>query len=175
MSGADIQQLETYRCDGCGTEYHVAAGEEPTVVCPDCNQVATPRGDPKARREYQVGHAKYVEARRRLTEALDRFEAGDTTLARGGFNDAATELQTSVDHFRTAASQATSEAVTEPCERARDKATCLWQAVEWLSGATYAAEQGDQSQATRYKNDATQRLQASREYGELADPENLSA
>lgn len=175
MSGGDIQQLQTYRCDGCGAEYHVAAAAEPTVVCSDCNQAAKPRGDPNAKQEYQVGHAKYVEARRRLTEAMERFEAGDTTLARGGFNDAATELQASVDHFRSAARGATSDRVSDPCQRARDKATCLWQAVEWLSGAAYAAENGDNSRANRYKNDATQRLQASREYGELPDPDALSA
>jgi len=173
MSGVDIERLDTYRCDGCGAEYHVAAGEEPTVLCSDCNQVATPRGDPKARREYQVGHAKYVEARRRLTDAMDHFEADQTTLARGGFNDAAAELQDSVDHFRTAARQATGDGVTADCERARDKATCLWQAVEWLSGATYAAEQGKAEQATRFRRDGTNRLKAASEYGQLAEPDEL--
>jgi len=170
-----MQQLETYRCDGCGTAYHVAGTTQPTVLCPDCKQVATPRGDPMARREYQVGYAKYIEARRQLTEALERFESGETTLARGGFNDAATDFESSVDHFTTAAKRATSDRVAGPSERARKKATCLWQAVEWLSGATYASEKGEPEQASRYKNDATQRLQAAREYGDLHAPDTLDS
>ena len=154
--------MDCPRCGGSLSQYRL--GDAETVACDDCIYVGV-----------AVDHTSEPGHRESWTEALDRFEAGDTTLARGGFNDAATELQTSVDHFRTAARQATSDDVTDPCERARDKATCLWQAVEWLSGATYAAEQGDRSQANRYKNDATQRLQASREYGELPDPETLSA
>jgi hypothetical protein len=168
------QQLETYRCDGCGTEYQVAGAEQPTVLCPDCKQVATPRGDPLARREYQVGYAKYLEARRQMTDALGQFDDGETTLARSGFNDAATEFEDSVEQFRTAARQATSDHVATPCERARKKATCLWQAVEWLSGATYASEMGDTTRVGRYKNDATQRLEAASDYGELPEPATLS-
>jgi len=170
-----MDQLKTYRCDGCGTEYHVAGTAQPTVLCPDCKQVATPRGDPAARREYQVGYAKYTEARRQLTEALERFDEGDTALARGHFNDAATEFEDSVDNFTTASKQAAGDGVQDMTEQARKKATCLWQAAEWLSGATYAREQDAREQASQYRNDARQRLQAAREYGTLRDPSEIDA
>ena len=169
-----MQTTEIYRCDGCGTEYRVAGDRQPTVVCSECKQVASPHGDPVAGREYHVGYVKYVEGRRRTTEAMRRFESGHMTLARGGFDDAAGEVSDCVDHFTTAVSQADSDPVGEACERARKKATCLWQAVEWLGGATYANEQGDMDRATRYRTDAQQRLRAASEYGDLADPGTLT-
>ena len=169
-----MDTTERYRCDGCGTEYRVAGEGQPTVLCSECKQVATPHGDPTAKREYHVGHVKYVEGRRRTTEAMRRFESGHMTLARGGFDDAAGEFEASVDHFTTAVQGAESGDVREACERARKKATCLWQAVEWLGGATYADEQGDIDRATRYREDAKQRLHAASEYGELAEPSELT-
>ena len=169
-----MKTTDIYRCDGCEAEYRVAGDGQPTVLCPDCKQVATPHGDSVAGREYRVGYVKYVEGRRRTTEAMRRFESGHMTLARGGFNDAAGEFETSVDHFTTARSQAASDIVDDTCERARKKATCLWQAVEWLGGATYANEQGDISRANSYRDDAQQRLRAAREYGDLTDPEELT-
>ncbi|MDS0258831.1 hypothetical protein NDI56_05415 [Haloarcula sp. S1CR25-12] len=168
-----MQTDEIYRCDGCGTEYRVAGDGRPTVLCSECKQVASPRGDPVAVREYRVGHVTYLEGRRRTTEALGRFESGHLTLARGGFNDAAGEFETSVDHFTTAVKRAEGDGVADACERARKKATCLWQAVEWLGGSTYASEQGDMTRATQYRNDAQQRLRSAKEYGDLPDPEAL--
>lgn len=169
-----MQTTETYRCDGCGAEYRVAGEAQPTVLCSECKQVATPHGDTAAVREYHVGHVKYVEGRRRTTEAMGRFESGHMTLARGGFDDAAGEFEASVEQFTMAVKQADSEAVRDACEQARKKATCLWQAVEWLSGATYANEQGANDQATRYRDDAQQRLLAAKEYGELVAPDELT-
>ncbi|MFC6757967.1 MULTISPECIES: hypothetical protein [Haloarcula] len=169
-----MHTTDVYRCDGCGTEYRVAGEGHPTVLCSECKQVATPHGDSVAGREYHVGRAKYVEGRRRTTEAMRRFESGQMTLARGGFNDAAGEFEDSVDHFTAAVSGAKSESVREACERARKKATCLWQAVEWLGGATYASEQGDTDRATRYREDAQQRLRAAKAYGELVAPEQVT-
>ena len=169
-----MQTTEIYRCDGCGAKYRVAGEEQPTVLCSECEQVASPHGDAVAGREYHVGHAKYVEGRRRTTEAMRRFESGHMTLARVGFDDAAGEFEDSVDHFTAAVSRADSEAVREPCERARKKATCLWQAVEWLGGATYANEQGHMDRATRYRKDAQQRLRAAKTYGDLVDPDELT-
>lgn len=169
-----METTETYRCDGCGAEYRVAGDKQPTVLCLSCNQVASPHGDPAAGREYRVGHAKYVEGRRRTSEAMRRFESGQMTLARGGFDDAAGEFEASVDHFTAAVSQADTEEVREACENARKKATCFWQAVEWLGGATYASEQGDMDRATRYRTDAQARLQAASEYGNLAEPDEIA-
>ncbi|WP_324662277.1 hypothetical protein [Haloarcula sediminis] len=169
-----MQSTETYRCDGCGTTYQVAGEGEPTVLCSECDQVASPHGDAAAGREYRVGHVKYIEGRRRTTEALGRFESGQTTLARGGFDDAASEFEDSVDRFTAAVARADSEPVREDCERARKKATCLWQAVEWLGGATYASEQGDTDRATRYREDAQQRLRAAKAYDDLVAPEALT-
>jgi len=163
-----------YRCDGCGTEYRVAGEGRPTVLCPDCKQVASPHGDPVAGLEYRIGHTKYVEGRRRTSEAMRRFESGHMTLARGGFNDAAEEFEAAVDHFTRAVGHAESDGVTDTSEQARKKATCLWQAVEWLSGATYANEQGDMSRADRYRTDAQQRLRAAVDCGDLTDPEELT-
>jgi len=169
----EMETEKLYRCDGCGTQYRVAGEGQPTVLCSECKQVASPHGDSGAGREYHLGYVKYVEGRRRSTEAMRRFESSHMTLARGGFNDAAGEFEDSVAHFTTAVSQAASDDVQEVCERARKKATCLWQAVEWLGGATYANEQGDMDRATQYRNDAQQRLRAASEYGELAEPDQL--
>jgi len=169
-----MENTETYRCDGCGAEYRVIGEKQPTVLCSECNQVASPHGDPVAGREYRVGHVKYVEGRRRTTEAMERLESDHMTLARGGFDDAAAEFEDGVDHLTAAVKQADSDAVREACERARKKVTCLWQAVEWLGGATYASEQGDPNRAARYREDAKQRLRAAKEYGELVDPDDLT-
>lgn len=170
-----MEQTDTYRCDGCGAAYSVSGTNRPTIICPDCDQVATPRGNEMARQQYKLGYTKYLEARRQVTEALERFESGDMALARGGFNGAATEFEESVDHFTAAASQATDEPVAEPSECARKKATCLWQAAEWLSGAAYAEEQGASDQASTYRADAQQRLRAAREYGDIQKPNRLTA
>ncbi len=170
-----MNQTDTYRCDGCGAEYSVSGTNRPTVICPDCDQVATPRGNEMARRQYKLGYTRYLEARRQVTEALERFESGDMALARGGFNDAATEFEESVDHFTAAASRATEAPVADPSERARKKATCLWQAAEWLSGAAYAEEQAATEQASTYRADAQQRLRAAREYGDIPAPTRLAA
>jgi len=169
-----MQTHERYRCDGCEREYRVVGDGSPTVLCSECDQVAAPYGDPVAGLEYRLGYAKYVEGRRRTTAAMRRFESGHMTLARSGFNDAAEEFETSVDHFTTGARGAVSDDIAERTERARKKATCLWQAVEWLGGATYANEQGDMSRATRYREDAQQRLRAASDYGELTDPDELA-
>lgn len=168
-----MQEVGLYRCDGCGEEYRVTGRGEPTVLCSNCEQVATPYGDQLAKREYRLGHAKYLEARRQMGDAMDSLEAGQMALARGGFNDAAAEFEDCVDHFTTAARAAAGDGVGGPCERARKKATCLWQAVEWLSGATYASEQDELMQARRYREDAQQRLRAASEYGDLAEPDDL--
>jgi exonuclease VII small subunit len=168
-----MQQLQTYRCDGCESKYHVAAGEDPIVLCPDCKQIADRWDGSKAKQEYQIGHAKYTEARRRLTQAVNQLESGKTTLARGGFNDAADELQDSVDHFRTATQTATDHDLTDQCEQARDKATCLWQAAEWLSGASYATEQNNSEKAQRFQRDARTRFEAAAEYGTIPEPDEL--
>jgi hypothetical protein len=170
-----MSQTDTYHCDGCGAEYQVSGANRPTVICPDCDRVATPRGNETARREYKLGYTKYLEARRQVTEALDRFEAGDMALARGGFNDAAAEFEDCVEHFTTAAARATDDSVAEPAERARKKATCLWQATEWLSGAAYAREQAASEQASTYRADAQQRLRAARDFGDLPEPPRLAA
>ncbi|MBX0303289.1 hypothetical protein [Haloarcula salinisoli] len=169
-----MEKTEIYHCDGCGAQYRVSGEGQPTVLCSECKQVASPHGDSVAGREYHVGHVKYVEGRRRTTEAMERFESGDLPLARGGFNDAASEFEDSVDHFTSAVSGADSESVREACERARKKATCIWQAVEWLGGATYASEQGDTDRERRYREDAQQRLRTAKEYGELVAPENVT-
>jgi hypothetical protein len=169
-----MDEIAIYRCGECGSEYQVLGSGNPTVLCSDCEQVTAPHGDSIAKREYRVGYTRYVEARRRLTEAMDRLEAGETTLARGGFNDAAAEFEDSVDYLTTAATKAVSDDVHEPSERARKKATCLWQAAEWLSGTSYATERGEESRATQFRTDARKRLEAAAEHGELEDPSGVS-
>lgn len=169
-----MQTTEIYRCDGCGAEFRVVGEQQPKVLCAECNQIAAPHGDAIAEREYRVGHVKYIEGRRRTTEAMERLESDQLTLARGGFDDAADEFEDSVDHLTTAVKQAESDRVGEVCEQARKKVTCLWQAIEWLGGATYANEKGDRDKATRYREDAHQRLLAANEYGELVEPSELT-
>ena len=169
-----VTTTKVYRCDSCDAEYRVAGEQQPTVLCSECKQVVTPHGDPTARREYHVGHVKYVEGRRRTTEAMERFESGHMTLARGGFDDAADEFEASVDHFTAAVQGAESADVRDACERARKKATCFWQAVEWLSGATYADEQGHTDRAMQYREDAQQRLHAASEHGDLVEPSQFT-
>jgi hypothetical protein len=168
-----MKSLHTYQCGGCEATYHVAAGETPILLCPECKQIANRWDDSNAKHEYQIGHAKYIEARRRLTEAINQFENDKTTLARGGFNDAADELQNSVDHFRVAARSATDDGLHAQCELAWYKTTCLWQASEWLSGASYATEQSNQAQAQRFQSDAHDRFKAASEYGAITAPDEL--
>lgn len=162
--------VETYRCDGCGEEYQVHGEPQPKVVCRNCKREATLCGTSAARRAYRIGYARYREARRQLSDALATVEDGEMTLARGGFDGAAADFETSVDQFTTAVREADDGTVANCSERARKKATCLWQAAAWLSGMTFASEQGE---ATQYRHDAENRLQAAREYGPLSPPKDV--
>ena len=168
-----MEQSQTYRCDGCGSEYRVVGETQPKVVCRECGREATLSGTAAAQRAYHVGYTRYREARRQLSDALATVEDGELALARGGFDSAASDFETSVDQFTTAVREAEADRLAELSERARKKATCLWQAAEWLSGMTYASEQGETARATTYRQDAENRLQAATEYGTIPSPEEL--
>ncbi|WP_276272127.1 hypothetical protein [Haloarcula litorea] len=167
------ERTTTYECGGCGVEYRVVGDEQPVVVCPDCGVRATLTGDAGARREYTVGRAKYREGRRRLSVALAAYEDGDQPLARGDFDDAAGDFEEAVDHFTTAVRRAESRAVGMHCDTARKKATCLWQAAQWLSGASWARERGDETRAAEFQHDARNRLQAAARYEDPPEPDAL--
>jgi hypothetical protein len=151
----------------------VRGESQPKVVCRDCDHEATLCGTAAAQRAYHIGYTRYREARRQLSDALATAEDGETTLARGGFDGAASDFEVSVDQFTTAVREAEAETLAESSERARKKATCLWQATEWLSGMTYASEQGETAQASTYRQDAENRLRAAKEYGTVSSPEEL--
>lgn len=168
-----MERTQTYRCDGCGSEYRVRGESQPKVVCRDCDHEATLCGTAAAQRAYHIGYTRYREARRQLSDALATAEDGETTLARGGFDGAASDFEASVDQFTTAVREAEADTLAESSERARKKATCLWQAAEWLSGMTYASEQGETAQASTYRQDAENRLRAAKEYGTVSSPEEL--
>ncbi|WP_424003974.1 hypothetical protein ACOZ4I_05945 [Haloarcula salina] len=165
-----MAHVETYRCAGCGAEYRVRGDPQPKVTCRDCGREADLCGPAAARREYRIGYTKYREARRQLSDAMSLVEGGATTLARGGFDDAAADFEASVSHFTTAVREADDESFSECAERARKKATCLWQAVEWLSGMTFASEQGERLRARQHRHDAENRLRAASEYGSVSGP-----
>jgi len=166
-----MESVQTYRCDGCGSEYWVRGESQPKVVCRDCDREATLCGTAAAQRAYHIGYTRYREARRQLSDALATVEEGEMTLARGSFDSAATDFEASVEEFTTAVGEADDDTLAELSERARKKATCLWQAAEWLSGMTYAREQGESTQATQYRHDAENRLQAAKEYGTVSHPD----
>lgn len=165
-----VAELTEYRCDECGTSYR--AEGQPILFCGNCGAGLSSQSDSMAAATYRIGYATYTEARRRTSEATRRFEHGSVVTARAGFNDAAEEFEASVDRFTTAKDHASSEQVQTACEQARKKATCYQQAVEWLGVATYAREKG-QREANRCISDATGRVLAAREYGELTDPDAL--
>ncbi|EMA21877.1 hypothetical protein C435_04593 [Haloarcula marismortui ATCC 33799] len=146
---------------------------QPKVVCRDCDREATLSGTAAAQRAYRLGYTRYREARRQLSDALATVEDGELALARGGFDSAASDFEDSVEEFTTAVREANDDVLTEWSERARKKATCLWQAAEWLSGMTYASEQGESTQASQYRHDAENRLQAATEYGTVSSPKEL--
>ncbi|MDQ2071527.1 hypothetical protein ACODNH_14735 [Haloarcula sp. NS06] len=168
-----MEQSQTYRCDGCGSEYRVLGDPQPKVVCRDCDRQATLSGTAAAQRAYRIGYTRYREARRQLSDALATVEDGELALARGGFDSAASDFEDSVEEFTTAVREANDDTLAELSERARKKATCLWQAAEWLSGMTYASEQGESTQASQYRHDAENRLQAATEYGTVSSPKEL--
>ncbi|MFC6973618.1 hypothetical protein ACFQL1_01385 [Halomicroarcula sp. GCM10025709] len=144
-----------------------------TVTCPDCGRRRRLCGDCTARREYRLGYATYREGRRRLTAGLDRYTDERWTDARAHIEAAADQFQTAVGHFTTAVGRAETDGITEPCELARQKATCLWQAMEWLSGATFASEQSAELLAAQFRHDGRERLQTAADYGTLAEPTAL--
>lgn len=168
-----MQAVQTYRCDGCGSKYRVQGESQPKVVCRDCDREATLSGAAAAQRAYHIGYTRYREARRQLSDALATVEDGEMALARGGFDNAVSDFEASVDQFTTAVREASDDTPAALSERARKKATCFWQAAEWLSGMTYAREQGETTQATQYRNDAENRLQAASEYGTVLHPDEL--
>ena len=168
-----MEQSQTYRCDGCGSEYRVLGEPQPKVVCRDCDRQATLSGTAAAQRAYRIGYTRYREARRQLSDALETVEDGELALARGGFDSSASDFEDSVEEFTTAVREANDNTLTERSERARKKATCLWQAAEWLSGMTYASEQGKATQASQYRHDAENRLQAATEYGTVSSPKEF--
>src|SRR6056297_79322 len=125
-----MEQSQTYRCDGCGSEYRVLGEPQPKVVCRDCDHEATLSGTAAAQRAYRIGYTRYREARRQLSDALSTVEDGEMALARGGFDSAASDFEDSVEKFTTAVREADDDPLAELSERARKKATCLWQAAE---------------------------------------------
>lgn len=165
--------VTVYRCSGCDTRFRIVGETQPRIVCRECDREADLTGNPRARREYRLGHARYVEGRRRFTTGLEKFEDGHLTLARGDLDAAAGEFEQSVDHFTTGTRQAESDHLDDLIERARKKATCLWQAVEWLSGASFAREQDRSTLAAEYQHDARRRIEAARDYGDLCPPSEL--
>jgi hypothetical protein len=108
-----------------------------------------------------------------LTVGLDRYGGQRWTDARAHIEAAADQFQTAVEHFTTAVGRVRRDSVAEPCEQARKKATCFWQATELLSGATFAREQSLHRLAEQFRRDGRKRLQAGTEYGSLADPSAL--
>jgi hypothetical protein len=168
-----MESAQTYRCDGCGSEYRVLGEPQPKVVCRNCDREATLCGTAAAQRAYHIGYTRYREARRQLSDALSTVEDGEMTLARGSFDNAALDFEASVEEFTTAVREADDDTLADRSERARKKATCLWQAAEWLSGMTFASEQGETDQAATYRKDAENRLRAAREYGTVPRPDDV--
>lgn len=172
---SDIGFEEGASCQiGHGRATSAAASREHTVDCPDCGRPLSVSREGLARHEYRLGYAGYVEARRQLTVGLEQYERGRFTDARAHVEAAADGFGTAVGQFTTAVGVVEREELSEHCERARQKATCLWQAMEWLSGATFASERGADELAERFQERACGRLRTAADYGNVADPGDLT-
>jgi len=171
MTGDEV----VYRCGGCGTEFRVVSERRPRVICPECKVVATPSGDSEALGAYQVGQARYQEARRQLGAGLKHYAGGQLVDARALFDGASEDFEVAVEQFRNAANTADTPEIREQAETARKKATCFWQGADWLSGATYAQEDDAPDRAQQFREEAEQKLLDAREHGTVAAPAELGA
>jgi ribosomal protein S27E len=164
-----------YRCGGCDTEFRVVSERRPRVICPECKVVATPSGDREALGAYQVGHARYQEARRQIGAGLKHYASGQLVDARALFDGASEDFKVAVEQFRSAANTADTAEIGDSAETALDKATCFWQGADWLSGATYAQEDDAPDRAQHFREEAEQKLLDAREHGTVAAPADLGA
>ena len=171
--GSDAHADRSCRCDGCQRTAGTTAPARSVVTCPDCGRQRRLCGKCTARREYRLGYVRYREGRRQLTAGLDYYADERWTDARAHIEAAADQFQAAVDHFTTAVGRASRDGVVEPVERARQKTTCFWQAMEWLSGATFSRERSADLLAAKFRHDGRQRLRTAADYGTLVEPSAL--
>jgi hypothetical protein len=170
-----MSETVVYRCGGCRTEFHVGGEVHPTVLCPDCNVVASRRGDADAVAAYRVAYAHYREGRRQLAAGLSAFDEHDWTHARSLFTGAATAFDTAVEEFTEAETRAEAASLAEMTGTARQKATAFWQIVEWLGGTAFARKNDNAERAERFLSEAKQQFQPVSDLGDLTEPDALAA
>ncbi|WP_181685042.1 redoxin domain-containing protein [Halorhabdus salina] len=136
--------------------------------------VAEIGGDAAAISRYRVGHAHYVEGRRAFTSAMSGFEDHDWMVARGDFERAREEFTTAAEQFATSGRFVDAAQLDEHFERARLKATGLWQAADWLAEAADAFASGDGKEGQAYRQDAESPLETARDLAEPLDPDDIT-
>ncbi|WP_158855647.1 redoxin domain-containing protein [Halorhabdus sp. CUG00001] len=136
--------------------------------------VADIGGDAAAVSRYRVGHAHYVEGRRAFTSAMSAFEDHDWMVARSDFERTREEFTTAADQFATSGRFVDAAQLDEHFERARMKATALWQAADWLAEAADAFSSGDGEEGQAYRQDAESPLETARDLAEPLDPDEIT-
>lgn len=162
-----------YRCEGCQSEFTVESDSEPTIICPECDIVATLCDDSGVIILYRVGYAQYREGRRQLSSAIASLEEERWVNARALCNSGADAFEEAVGKFTRVVDRGDDPSVSEPADSARKKATRYWRAADWLSGTAYAREKRAQDRAQTYQREAEQQIRRAGEFGDLIAPDTF--
>lgn len=123
-----------------------------------------------ARGCYRVAHAHYTEGRRRLSRGLAECGEENWPIAQTEFEDACGEFAESTDLFMKGQGLAQDAEVTALNDRARERATSLWEAAEWLAGFAMAAEKDDTEKKEHHRQEAGRILDEISEAEPLPEP-----
>lgn len=119
---------------------------------------------------YRVGHAHYVEGRRAFTSAKRAYDEADWIISQGDFERAKDEFEEAADLFDTAERFVDAAHVETDVAGAREKATLLWQAAEWLADSANSHANGASAQGEEYREDAERPLADIQSLDEPPDP-----
>jgi peroxiredoxin len=133
--------------------------------------IAETGGDDTAFARYRVGMAHYTEGRRAFTSAMHAFRDSDWMVAQSDFKRSREEFDEAVDHFDSAVRFVDDATYKGYYDEAKDKASSLWQAADWLTQSANAYSSGAGAEGQRLRDDAEAPLESAREIGEPIDPD----
>jgi peroxiredoxin len=133
--------------------------------------IAETGGDETAFARYRVGMAHYTEARRAFTSAMHAYRDSEWMMAQSDFKRAREEFDEAVDHFDSAVRFVDYKMFEGYYDEAKDKASSLWQAADWLTQSANAYSSGAGAEAQRLRDDAEAPLETARDIGEPIDPD----
>lgn len=134
--------------------------------------IADTGGDDTAFARYRVGHAHYTEGRRTFTSAMQAYEDSEWMMAQSDFTRAREEFEEAAQQFDSSARFADDETFVAHYERAKEKATALWQAADWLSQSASEYSSGAGAEGQQLREDAERPLENAGDIDDPIDPDD---